>query len=131
MNGAITGLYSGLVALLVVGLGVRVALMRMRHRVGLGDGGVAELARAIRAHGNLVEYAPLALLLLLIAELSAAAPPAALHAAGIAVVAGRVLHAFGLSRNPNRSAGRMLGSLLTWLAIVGLALLLIVRGFVR
>jgi uncharacterized membrane protein YecN with MAPEG domain len=42
-----------------------------------------------------------------------------------------VLHAFGLSRNPNRSAGRMLGSLLTWLAIVGLALLLIVRGFVR
>ena len=131
MNGAIAGFYAGLVALLVIGLGARVARLRMRHRVGLGDGGIAELAQAIRAHGNLVEYAPLALLLLLIAELSSAAPPAALHAAGIAILAGRVLHAAGLTRSPNRSTGRFLGSLLTWLAVVCLGLLLIVRGFPR
>ncbi|HXQ32100.1 MAG TPA: MAPEG family protein [Steroidobacteraceae bacterium] len=131
MNGSITGLYGGLTALLVIGLGVRVVRLRMRHRVGLGDGGIAELSRAIRAHGNLVENAPLALLLMLIAELSAAAPPVALHAAGVAVLTGRLLHAFGLSRSPTRSPGRFLGVLLTWLTILALALLLIVRGLAR
>ena len=131
MNGSITGLYGGLTALLVIGLGVRVVQLRMRHRVGLGDGGIAELSRAIRTHGNLVENAPLVLLLMLVAELSAAAPPVALHAAGVAVLTGRLLHAFGLSRSPNRSPGRFLGVLLTWLTILALALLLIVRGLAR
>ncbi|HXQ32300.1 MAG TPA: MAPEG family protein [Steroidobacteraceae bacterium] len=131
MNGSITGLYGGLTALLVIWLGLRVVQLRMRHSVGLGDGGVAELSRAIRVHGNLVENAPLALLLMLIAELTAAAPPVALHAAGIAVVAGRLLHAFGLSRSPKRSPGRFAGIVLTWLTILALALLLIVRGFAR
>ena len=128
MGGSIAGVYAGLVALLVIGLGVRVVRLRLLHQVGIGEGGVPELQRAIRAHGNLIEYAPLGLLLLLIAELSHALPARALHSAGMLIVAGRALHAYGLSTSARRSPGRFLGSLLTWLTIVALALVLIARG---
>lgn len=128
MNGAITGLYAALTALLVVGLGARVARLRMRHRVGLGDGGIVELQRAIRVHGNLVEYAPLALLLLLICELSAALPAAGLHACGLAIIAGRVLHALGVSRSSQRTPGRFLGMGLTWLTLLALAVALLIKA---
>ena len=60
----VSALYAALVAILAVLLGLRVVALRQRHRVGIGDGGQPPLARAIRVHGNLVETAPLALLLL-------------------------------------------------------------------
>jgi uncharacterized protein len=128
MNGLVTGLYAALTALLVVALAARVARLRMRLRVGIGDGGHPELGRAIRAHGNLIENAPLLLLLLLIAELSHALPTGALHAAGTMIVAGRALHAAGLSRSGGTSPGRFAGMLLTWLAFLGLALALVARA---
>jgi uncharacterized protein len=128
MAGHITGLYAGLTAILLIGIAYRVVQLRRRHDVGLGDGGVPELQQAIRAHGNLVEYAPLALLLLLVVELTAALPAWALHVAGTAIVAGRALHAYGLTRSPRRTPGRYYGSILTWLTMLLLAALLIARG---
>ncbi|WP_321500572.1 MAPEG family protein [Breoghania sp.] len=66
-----TALVSGLAILFLV-LTARVIRLRIRHRVSLGDGGNAELTRAIRGHGNLVESAPLFVLMLLLAELQGA-----------------------------------------------------------
>ena len=131
MSGLITGFYAGLIALLAVALAARVVRLRLRHKVGIGDGGIPELARAIRAHGNLIEYAPLVLVLLLIAELGAALPAAWLHVAGAVIVGGRLLHAWGLSRSAGRSPGRFVGTALTWFAILALALVLIARALVR
>ncbi len=128
MSGLITGLYAALIALLVVALAARVVRLRMRLRIGIGDGGHPELGRAIRAHGNLIEHAPLLLLLLLIAELSHALPAGGLHAAGLVILLGRALHAFGLSRSAGTSPGRFLGTVLTWVAFLGLALALIGRA---
>ena len=128
MHAQITGLYAGLIGLLVVALAARIVRLRMRHRIGIGDGALPVLARAIRAHGNLIEHAPLVLLLLLVAELSGALPAVGLHLAGGVIVAGRALHALGLSRSAGSSPGRFLGTALTWLAIVGLALVLIGRA---
>lgn len=127
MSGLITGLYAAAIGLLVVGLGLRVVQLRRRYRVGIGDGDHRELARAIRAHGNLIEHAPLALVLLLIAELSHALSGPALHAAGAAIVVGRLLHAAGLSRTAAPSHGRLVGMLLTWGAMLALALSLLAR----
>jgi uncharacterized membrane protein YecN with MAPEG domain len=128
MEGSVTGLYAGLVALLVVALGGRVVRLRQQHRVGIGDGGQPALARAIRAHGNLIENAPLLLLLLLVAELSHALPAAGLHAAGTVIVLGRALHAFGLSRSAGTSIGRLVGMILTWSVLAALALAVIFHG---
>ncbi len=130
MNGLITGLYAALIGLLLGALAARVVRLRRQHRVGIGDGGQPALARAIRAHGNLVESAPLTLLLLLIAELSQALTATWLHAAGALIVIGRALHALGLSRSAGTSFGRSVGTALTWLALLGLALALIARALI-
>lgn len=117
----VTALYAGLVGLLLLALAALVSRLRRARKVGLGDGGDRELQRAIRVHGNAVEWALPGLLLLLVAELNRA-DPLLLHACGIAIVAGRVLHAFGLTRTAGVSFGRFYGSALSWGAILVLAL---------
>jgi len=120
----ITGLYAALLALWVVGLLLRVSLLRNRHKIGLGDGGVPAMARAVRAHANAIETIPLALVLLLILELDQT-QPWLLHAFGIVLVVGRVLHGLGLSGASGYSFGRSVGIALTLLSIIGMAVLLL------
>ena len=95
---AIAALYGGLIGVLLILLALPVSYLRRELGTGLGDGGDPRLARAIRVHANAVEWAIPAILLLLLAELTRASP-LLLHACGIAVVVGRVLHAIGLSRS--------------------------------
>src|SRR5436309_1472162 len=58
---------AGLVGLLVALLSFYVGRVRGRKKINLGDGGDPEMLAAIRAHANLVEYAPLCLLLIYLA----------------------------------------------------------------
>lgn len=109
----LTGLYAALCALLVFALSLRIALLRKRLRIGIGDGGDAALARAIRAQANAIEYVPLVLVLLLIAENNGAGV-AFIHACGAGLLVARVLHAAGLSGSAGVSFGRFWGILLTW-----------------
>ena len=120
----ITGLYAALGALLVVVLSIRVMWLRNTEKVGIGAGGNERLARAIRAHANAVEYLPIALLLLLILELDQTWPWL-LHVFGIVLIAGRVLHAIGLSNYAGVSFGRAAGIALTLATILAMALLLL------
>jgi uncharacterized protein len=116
----ITALYAALCALIIVVLAVRVILLRWSTRAGIGDGGDRRLARAIRIHGNAIEYVPIALILMLVAEVSGAGATL-LHACGIALVAGRVSHALGFARTAGVSIGRSLGIAATFAAILVLA----------
>lgn len=125
----ITGLYAALAALLIMILAVRVMLRRTSARIGIGDGGDHELAKRVRVHANAVEYLPIGLILLLILELDQTTPML-VHAFGITLVLGRVLHAFGLSRTSKVSAGRALGTALSLLAIGAMAVLLLWRHLV-
>lgn len=115
---AVTPLYAGLLGLLMLTLAARVVWVRARKKVIFGDGGDADLQRAIRVHGNSVEYVPLILILLTVAELGGASAPL-IHAVGATTVAARVLFALGLSRTSGSSAGRGVGILLTWAAMIG------------
>jgi uncharacterized membrane protein YecN with MAPEG domain len=117
----VTALYAAPLALLAVALGVWIVTLRFRLRVGIGDGGHRILARAIRVHANLLETAPLALLLLALAELTGALAPGALHASGGALLLGRLLHAAGLSRSIGASPPRFAGMVLTWTVTLVLA----------
>ncbi|MCK9366392.1 MAG: MAPEG family protein [Metallibacterium scheffleri] len=120
----ITGFYAALATLLVLVLAARIVWLRNVRKIGLGDGGDPQLARAIRVHANAVEYLPLALLLLLVLELQHTAA-LWLNVFGIALIVARVLHAFGLSGSSGYSFGRGVGILLTWLvmlAMLGVAL---------
>ena len=113
---AICALYAGIVGLLLLVLAARVSYLRRTLKIGIGDGGDGVLLRAIRAHGNSVEWAIPAILFLLVAELTRA-PPLLVHLCGLAIVLGRVLHAIGLSRSAGVSFGRFVGSGLSWGAV--------------
>jgi uncharacterized membrane protein YecN with MAPEG domain len=122
-----TGLYAGLAAMLLVVLTLRVVALRRSLRVGIGTGQQPELARAIRVHGNFVEYTPLALLLLALVE-AGGASPLTVHAAGALLITSRLLHAWGLSGSTGTSAGRFLGMVGTLLVLLGLAVRLVLQG---
>lgn len=120
MSPTITALYASLLGILYLALGGLVVANRRRARVGIGSGGDTALERAVRVHGNFAEYAPLFLVLLLVAELCGGAA-VLLHAAGATFFLARVAHAFGLSQSSGTSAGRFGGTLVTWVAILVLA----------
>ena len=120
--------YAALLGLLAVVLTIRVILNRVKHKVTTGDGGNQQLAQAIRAHGNFAEQAPLALLLMMVAEASGAAPTM-VHVLGVALVVSRVLNAWGLSQTLGLSMGRQAGAGLGILVYVVLSLLILYRLF--
>jgi uncharacterized membrane protein YecN with MAPEG domain len=113
----VTALYGALNAFLTVGLGVNVSRVRGKHDVWRGDGGHADLIAAIRAHGNNAEHVPLALILLLVAELCGG-NSMALHAFGGALLVARLAHALGLLK---ASRVQVVGALLTLAVQLGLA----------
>lgn len=123
----ITALYAALLALLVVGLSLRVALYRVRHRVEMGTGGHDVLQRRIRVHGNAVEFIPLGVSLLLLLELCGVSATA-LHALGAAFLLARLMHALGMGSTVGVSVGRAGGATLTFalLAVMAVWLLVIV-----
>jgi uncharacterized protein len=105
----VSALYAGLLGLLLLTLAGRVSLLRGQLNVGLGHGNDPSLARAIRAHGNAVEWILPMLALLLIAEIDGA-NRTFLHVCGVTFVAARISHAVGLSRNAKASSGRFWGT---------------------
>ncbi|MEO8509206.1 MAG: MAPEG family protein [Betaproteobacteria bacterium] len=120
MTVPITALYAGLCGVLLLSLAARVIRLRWKLRIGIGDGGERPLHKAMRVHGNAAEYLPIALLLLLVAELDHSSPML-LHVCGATFVAARVLHAIGLSRSSGATWPRMAGTTLTVLVIATLA----------
>lgn len=117
------GLWIGLHGLLLIFLSVRVGLVRTRLKINLGDGGNPEMVKAIRAHGNYVEYAPCALLGLL-ALASVGANVAIVHTLGGVFFFARVAHLLGLGMGV-WPAGRFVGTLFTMLTLLATASLLI------
>ncbi len=122
----ITGLYASILAFIIIFLGYRVASLRMKHRVGLLDGGNPELTQAMRMHGNAVEWVPMVLILFACAE-SQQLMPIVLHSLGIMLVLARVYHSYGLHKSSGRSKGRVVGIMGTWFVTIVLAVYNIYR----
>ncbi len=116
-SGHAAALWVGLHLILLLVLSLLVVRQRRRHKVALGDGGVPELAQAIRAFGNATEYVPAALIGIAVLAM-VEAPPLAVHLTGFLLFTGRVLHGFGLSRSGGTSFARAIGVTMTWLAYV-------------
>ncbi len=101
----VTLLYAGVLALLAVLLANLVLYVRLR--------GAKEpdwrADATLRVQANFVENVPLALLLLLLLELSGL-PSIAIHSFGCVLVLCRLLHAWGMSRNPGANYPRLIGA---------------------
>ncbi len=115
---SVTPLYATLLGFLLVYLSIRVIRLRRRLKVAIGVGGEAAIERAARVHANFSEYVPMALILLLLAEIRGGSP-LVLHAIGLTLVVGRATHAFGVSQAAEDYRWRTLGMTLTFFAIIG------------
>ena len=93
----ITPLYIAIFSLVFTLLSFRVIRLRQTARVAIGDGGDKALRRAIRVHGNFAEYVPLALILIFAAE-SLGMSAVWIHGLCLALLIGRLLHAYGVSQ---------------------------------
>ena len=122
----LTALYASVLALVFVGLCLRVVAMRTKLKVAIGDGGHEALRRAARVQGNFAEYVPFALLLIFFVETSAL-PALVVHGLAICLLVGRVVHACGLSQVKENLILRLIGMILTFTSLIGAALILIVK----
>ncbi len=115
---------AGLIGLLAVILTVNIARLRGKKKINLGDGGDPEMLAAIRAHANLIEFAPLCLLLIYIVS----------DFYGFGVVAGlsvvllvsRALHAGGMIGVI--PGGRFLGATGTTLVLAATSVMVVIAG---
>ena len=108
----VTAWLAAALALQQIRLAFGIIGLRRDRRVSLGDGDDEGLLRASRAFGNLVEYAPIMLVLIGCLELNDA-PRWALAVLAALFLAGRVLHPIGLVGKPGGSTERVLGMHLT------------------
>ncbi len=123
----ITALYAALLTPILLFLTFRVIGHRRAQRVEIGDGGDRELLRRMRVHANFVETVPMALILLALAE-SLKGPVLILHAIGLALLIGRLVHAYALAQEPHIMQLRVAGMVATLTAIIAAALIAFVKA---
>ena len=124
-----TAIYAAVLGLLGAALTVNVILSRVRSGINAGDGGVPALAQAIRAHANFVEQAPIALIVLGLAEASGARM-LVVNVLGVALIAARLASAYALNRTLAQSPLRQFGGGVSVLilAATSVALMLALGG---
>lgn len=111
-------------------LWIRVTSIRSAIGCSIGDAGDMKLLQKIRQHGNFIEWVPLVLLLMILAE-AQGTDALWLHAAGALLLIGRLAHPFGLkidnAGHPLRYVGN--GTNLLAVLVLTVALVRIVTGW--
>ena len=102
---------------MMIGLYAYVSALRARTSTSILDGGNIALAERIRRHGNFIENVPMALLLMVFAEAGGTAP-IWIHAAGLGLIGGRILHPIGLHHDRPTAFARIAGGSLTWISML-------------
>lgn len=93
----VTGLYAALLGLIYIGLSIYVIRYRFQARIVIGDNDDQQMQRRIRIHANFIEYTPLFLILLALADY-AATSFLLLHIMGGIFVMGRLFHIGAMSK---------------------------------
>ncbi|KPP97371.1 MAG: putative relative of glutathione S-transferase, MAPEG superfamily [Marinobacter sp. HL-58] len=125
----VSAVFAAVLGLLLIVLSILVSRFRLKYKKNLGVTDDRDFEAAVRAHGNLVEYAPLGLIMLAIAELNGVAS-GLVYWTGMAFVVGRILHAFGMiNGRGGPHIARLAGILLTWVSILAIAVLLLWNVF--
>lgn len=119
-----TAFATALLGLLFIALAGYVSRLRLQNSISLGDGGNKDLSRAVRAHANLAEFAPIFLLLVLALELRGAGGWL-LGVLVVSFVIARIAHGLGLLARATSKA-RQFGAAVSYagVAIASLWLLL-------
>lgn len=119
---------AGLLGILLLCLSGYVILGRVKFKIDIGDGGNELMRQRIRAQANFVEYVPIALLLIILVEVSKTGPAWLPAAMAVTLIVARLWHAQGLLSSPGTSTGRFMGANLTALVILVGAVATIGKG---
>jgi uncharacterized protein len=112
-----TSLYAVPLGLLMIALSVHTIVLRAKSGISLGHGENSELTERIRRHGNFVEFVPLALILLGLAEV-AGASPRWLHSVGGLLLVARLIHPSGIQHDNAAVPARIIGAAGTQLSML-------------
>jgi uncharacterized membrane protein YecN with MAPEG domain len=112
-------LAAAIAAVIAFWLSMRCGKVRMAEKISMGDGGNDKMLRRMRAQANFTEYAPFALVLIVVLEL-AGQGGTALAISALAFMIGRVFHALGMDNDASK--GRMIGMILTMPILLGWAI---------
>lgn len=112
----VTAVFASILALMFIKLSFDVIGFRRKNKIALGAGGIDELDRAIRAHGNFAEYVPLGLFLMGALELNGA-PLELVALLGALLAMGRYFHAKGINEPPPEFTNRVRGMKLTFASL--------------
>lgn len=115
----ITLTIAGVAALINIWLMIRVGQVRTSEKVSVGDGGNEKVIRRMRAHANYGESLPIVLILIGVIELAQGSSTWLWLVGGIYML-GRVAHGLGMDGG-KFGKGRMIGTLLSLLIMLGLA----------
>jgi len=107
-------------ALINIWLAIRCGQVRTAEKISMGDGGNDKLIARMRAHANFVENTPFVLMLLAALELAIGGGTALAAWAGVYMI-GRVAHGLGMDGG-SMAKGRMVGTIITLLTQLGLAI---------
>lgn len=122
-----TALYALPLALLGLVLWFRVSMVRAQLKVSIGDAGNPVLHERIRQHGNFIEWAPWVILLMALAEGNGAGA-LWLHISGGLLLAGRLIHPFGLKADNPAHPLRYVGNTASLLATLNVMVCLAVTS---
>jgi uncharacterized protein len=120
----IVPVYAAVLAFIYIVLSAQVIQARRSAKVAIGTRGDVRLERKMRVHANFAEYVPFALLLATFMELEGR-PGWLLHLLCLGLVAGRIVHAYGVSQEHENFRLRMAGMATTFtvLSVMALSLL--------
>lgn len=115
----ITPFYAAIFGLMLLVLSVRTLRLRRVLGIAIGDRNNPEMLRAMRVHANFVEYVPITLLLIFMLEMQGGSAFVT-NLLCLVLLAGRVVHAIGLSQSAEDFRFRVFGMAMTF-ASLGLA----------
>lgn len=92
----ITSFYLSLLAFLYFKMSLDTIKARRKHRISLGPGPNNEILGLVSAHSNFQAYTPFLGVLLFAYEQSRLSQPLIVHALGLTILAGRLLHYYGV-----------------------------------
>lgn len=116
--------YVALLALLFSVLSIRTIRLRRTLKISVGDAGNQTMLRAMRVHSNFSEYVPICLILLIAME-ARGGNALLIHALCIALLIGRVSHAFGVSQANENYRFRVFGMAMTLTTIIASSIYLL------
>ena len=126
MQLAVTPIYAAILAFFFIAASFYVSFARGKTGVRLGDGGNLTMLVAIRRHGNMAEFVPIALLMMAFGELTGLSATW-LHICGVLLLVGRVVHPFGITEHGGPIVARVVGQLRTYAATLIPAVVILLR----